>query len=105
MEIPINDIRKAVQEQEQPKRRVGCFMVDDHLRLEHREKVIELLAGLLVLRAVHRLDLLAIEYIAEGGAFDEISVGSAAPFYNVVGQWNTDEPEWALNRLYFERSA
>lgn len=108
MEIPMNEIREAVQEQRKPKRRIGRFVVGDDLLRDHREKVIDLLGGLLVLRAEHRLDMLAIEYIAEGGAFDEISVGAPAPLYDVVCDMScderADEPRSELHRIYFERS-
>ena len=65
-----------------------------------------MLSGMIILRADHRYDLDAIEYMALHDDFDEVPAGQEAPHYDVVAhEQRIDDGEEGVGRtiMVFEK--
>ena len=63
-------------------RRIGRFCVDLSLLEDQTVMAQLMLSGMVIVRAQHRYDLNAIEYMALCDEFDEVPDGQEAPYYD-----------------------
>jgi len=70
-------------------RRLGKIIISDAFWRDGYQDLAYVTKGCAILRAEHRLDLGAIEYIAYHPDFDEITIGEIVPEY--VAQFTAQE--------------
>jgi hypothetical protein len=72
-------------------RRIGRFEVLRPLIEDYADVIAAAMAGMIVVRAEHRLDMDAIEYMAFSPQFDPVPKFEIAPLYRVMVTEHTDD--------------